>query len=248
MRIDSLALAIGLLAVCPLPSGAAQSSDLQRLLDTLREEAGASGAILGIYTEPGQQQVLASGYAERETQRSMSPEAPYYLGSISKTYTAVTVLRLAEEGRHSLDDTLDRFLPSFPEGSKINIRHLLAQTSGLKDFYEYLYYRPDREEMIALVTKEWTQPELLDLAGRFGRWFEPGTDWTYSNVNYYLLGVIVERASGLSLADAYLRYIYAPPEIRRTWLAWHEDARSPLPVPTGYLGPVKDWKHSEMFG
>ena len=109
--IDSLVLTFSLL--CPLESVAAQSNDLQRLLDTLREEAGAPGAILGIYTEPGQQQVLASGYADRETQRLMSPEAPYYLGSISKTYTAVTVLRLAEEGRLSLDDpSTDSSLPS----------------------------------------------------------------------------------------------------------------------------------------
>lgn len=176
----------------------------------------------------------------------MAPDDPYFIGSITKTYTAVTILRLAEERRLSLDDTIDRFLPSFPEGSKITVRHLLSHTSGLKDFYAYFYFRPKREEMIELVTKRWSQDELIKLSSRFGRWFEPGTDWDYSSTNYFLLGVIIERAGGVSLPEAYRRYIYEPLGIHRTWLSRHEEARGS--VPTGYMGPVEGWKHSEMFG
>lgn len=223
-----------------------EDGELQRLLDHVRKEAGAPGAILGVDAGDGSLKVVASGLADREAGRPMTPDMPYFLGSITKTYTVVVVLRLAEEGRLSLDDPVARFLPAFPEGSKITIRHLLTHTSGLKDFYQYFYYRPDREEMIRLVTKRWTQEELLELSGRFGRWFDPGTDWDYSNTNYYLLGVIVERASGVPLIEAYRRYIYEPLGLRRTWLAQHEEARGPLPV--GYMGPVEGWKHSEMFG
>lgn len=204
------------------------------------------GAILGLNAGDGEPLVVASGQADRETGRSLTPDSPYFLGSISKTYTAVTVLRLAEEGRLSLDDRVARFLPAFPRGDEITVRHLLEHTSGLKDFYMYLYYRPDRQEMIDLVTKEWSQDELLALSGRFGHWFDPGSDWAYSNVNYYLLGVIVERAGGEPLPQAYRRFLYLPLGIHRTWLAWHEDSREALP--TGYLGPVEGWKHSEMFG
>lgn len=100
--------------------------------------------------------------------------------------------------------------------------------------------------MIRLVTKQWSQEELLEYAGRFGHWFDPKTDWAYSNVNYFLLGVIIERASGMPLPEAYRRFIYEPLGLRRTWLAWHEEARERWP--TGYMGPVKEWKHSEMFG
>ena len=206
----------------------------------------APGAILGVDAGDGHARVVASGLADREAGTPMDPGAPFFLGSVSKTYTAVTVLRLAEEGRLSLDDTIDRFLPSFPRGSEITIRHLLAHTSGLKDFYTYLYYRPDREEMIELVMKEWKQEELLELAGRFGHWFDPGTDWAYSNVNYFLLGVIVERVGGVPLPEAYRRSIHEPLGLRRTWLAWHEKALGTWP--TGYMGPVQDWQHSEMFG
>ncbi len=226
--------------------GSLQEGELQKLLDQLRKDAGAPGAILGIASGDGHLKVVASGQADREAGRPMAPDTPYFLGSITKTYTAVVILRLAEEGRLSLDDPIARFLPAFPEGSKITIRHLLTHTSGLKDFYSHFYYRPDREEMIRLVTKRWTEEELLELSGRFGRWFDPGTDWDYSNTGYYLLGVIIERASGLALTEAYRRYIYEPLGLRRTWLAQHEEARGPLPV--GYMGPVEGWKHSEMFG
>ena len=202
-----------------------QEAELQELLDRLRAEAGAPGGILGVSAGDGPALVVASGCADRETGRLMTPDTPYFLGSITKTYTAVTILRLAEEGRLSLDDTVARFLPSFPGGSEITVRHLLSHTSGLKDFYMYLYFRPDREEMIRLVTKRWTEKELLELAGRFGRWFDPGTSWEYSNTNYYLLGVIAERAGGVPLPEAYRRFIDRPLGLRRTWLAWHEEAR-----------------------
>lgn len=229
--------------------GSPQAPDdgaLQKALDQARNDVGAPGAILAVVEGDGAAKVLASGYADRETGRPMTPDTPCFLGSISKTYTAVVILRLAEKGLLSLDDPVARFLPTFPEGSKITLRHLLTHTSGLKDFYEYFYYRPDREEMIRLVTKRWTQEELLELSGRFGRWFDPGTDWSYSSTNYFLLGVIAERAGGVPLTEAYRRHIYEPLGLRRTWLALHEEARGSLPV--GYMGPVEGWKHSEMFG
>ena len=219
---------------------------LSLLLDQLRQQVGAPGAILGVYSKNGKQTIVASGVADRESGRLITPDSPYYIGSATKTYTAVTILQLAEKGRLSLDDTIDRFLPSFPDGGKITIRHLLAQTSGLKDFYMYLYYRPDRKEMIEMVTKRWTQEELLQLSGRFGRWFEPGTDWDYSSTNYFLLGVIIERVSGTPLPEAYRTHIYEPLGINHTWLPRHEKDRGQLP--TGYMGHVKEWKHSEMFG
>jgi|GEM_PF-1358926 len=219
---------------------------LLALIDHLRKEVGAPGAILGVHSGKGHSEIVACGFADRETKKLIKSDSPYFLGSISKMYTAVTALRLVEKGLLSLDDTLDHFLPSFPDGSKITIRHLLGQTSGLKDFYLYFYYRPDRKEMIEMVTKNWSKEELIGLSGRFGRWFEPGTDWDYSSTNYYLLGVIIEQVSGLSLPEAYRVYIYQPLGIKQTWLLWHEKAKSSLP--TGYLGWVQGWKHSEMFG
>jgi D-alanyl-D-alanine carboxypeptidase len=223
-----------------------QASSLGRLLDEVREEVGAPGAILGVMTHDGPPIVVASGVADRESGRPLVPEDPFYLGSVSKTYTAATVLRLRDAGRLSLDDPLARFLPDFPRAPDITVRQLLAHTSGLKDFYGYLYYRPERGEMVELVTRRWTEEELLELAGGFGHWFEPGTDWSYSSTNYYLLGVVVERASGRTLPATYRHGLFEPLGLDGTWLAWHEPPRGT--PPTGYLGKVEGWEHSAMFG
>lgn len=225
---------------------APRPADLAALLERLRLEVGAPGAVLGVASADGNVHVVASGVADRASGRGMTPDEPYYLGSITKTYTAVVVLRLVEQGRLSLDDTIDRFLPDFPQGATVTVRHLLTHTSGLKDFYSYLYYRPDYDEMVELVTKRWSEGELLELSGRFGHWFAPGTDWDYSSANYYLLGVIATRVSDLSLAEAYREHVFRPLDLRRTWLPKHQNELAPLP--TGYLGPVKGWKHSERFG
>lgn len=177
----------------------------------------------------------------------MRPGDAFFLGSVSKTYTAAVVIRLAEQGLISLDDPLSTYLAEFPGADEVSLRQLLDHTSGLRDFYLYLYLRPEREEMIALVTRRWTEPELLELAGRFGSSFEPGTDWAYSNTNYYLLGVVIERVTGLTLAEAYRSFIYEPLGLESTWLSEHEVA--PLPrETTGYMGPVEAWEHSSMFG
>ena len=222
------------------------TANLKELLAKICKETGTPGAILAVDFGNKEYKAIATGYADRETQKLMTPDMTYYQGSITKTYTAVTVLRLVQEGRLSLEDTVEKFIPAFPDGNKITVRQLLQHTTGLKDFYSYLYYRPDRNEMIKLVTKRWSQPELIELSSRFGRWFDPGTDWAYSSTNYFLLGVIIEHASGLQLPEAYRHYIYDPLKITQTWLPHHEEDRGILP--TGYMGKVKEWKHSEMFG
>ncbi|MDX2000288.1 MAG: serine hydrolase domain-containing protein [Thermoanaerobaculia bacterium] len=247
LRQLSIFLAVACLAGCAGPQeppALPAKAELQAVLDAVRDELGAPGAILAVDAGQGAV-VVASGVSNRETGRPMAPDDPYFQGSIAKTYTAVTVLRLAEDGKLSLEDRLTRYVPDFPGGEKVTLRHLLAHTSGLKDFYMHLYYRPGWEEMFRWVTKEWTEGELLELSARFGYWFEPGTDWDYSNTNYYLLGVIAERAGGEPLTAAYRRYLYQPLGLRRTWVAWHEPAVASWP--TGYLGHVEGWPHSAHF-
>jgi D-alanyl-D-alanine carboxypeptidase len=221
-------------------------SSLSAITDSIQTEMGAPGAIIGVRLPDGSELIAVSGLADRERAVTLDRETPFFLGSISKTYTAALILRLAEAHRLSLDDPIDRYLPGFPRGGEIRIRHLLTHTSGLKDFYTYMYYRPDRAEMIRLVTQRWSEQELLQLAGRFGHWFDPGTDWGYSNAGYYLLGVIAERAGGATLPELFRRHIYRPLGLERT-LLWMHDSTTRAP-PTGYMGPVEGWKHSEMFG
>lgn len=89
----------------PAPGG---RGEFQALLDRVREDLGAPGAILGVDAGKGRVELVASGLADREAGTLMDPGAPFFIGSITKTYTAVTVLRLAEEGRLSLSTTPSR--------------------------------------------------------------------------------------------------------------------------------------------
>lgn len=220
---------------------------LQTVADSVLSASGAPGVIVAVRTPSGVLRSAASGVADLESKRPMRADDAFRLGSISKTYTSSVVLRLVEDGLLSLDDRLSHFLPTFPRGEEVTVRHLLSHTSGLRDFYLYLYLRPDRAEMIELVTRRWSEKELLELSARFGYLFDPGTDWDYSNTNYYLLGVIIERVTGRPLGQVYQAYIYEPLGIEDTWLSEHEPALLPLHT-TGYMGKVDAWKHSEMFG
>jgi D-alanyl-D-alanine carboxypeptidase len=245
MKFLTLLFAILFLFCQKADSQRNDAAEWQQFLEQARKDAGAPGAILAL-DSGNEQRMFASGLADRETRVKLKPDTPYFIGSATKMYTAVVILRLIEEKRLSMDDTLAKFLPTFPDGSKITIHHLLSQTSGLKDFYLYLYMRPDRDQMIDYVTKRWTQAELIELSGRFGRWFDPGTDWDYSSTNYFLLGIIAEKVSGMSLTDCYSHYIYQPLGIQKTWL--HQQEKALGSVPTGYMGKTEAWKHSEMFG
>jgi D-alanyl-D-alanine carboxypeptidase len=223
----------------------AQAGTLSAVAQQVRAHAGAPGAIVA-FRSGHREHIAASGLADVDTRRSMTGDVPFYLGSVTKTYTATVVMRLVEEGRLALADTIGRFFPGFPGGSMTTVAHLLNHTSGLKDFYSYLYYRPDRKEMIEFVTRHWSEAELLALSARFGRWFEPGTDWSYSSTNYFLLGAIIERVTGFPLDQAYDRYLFKPLGLPETWLPARTRGRGQLS--TGYMGWVPSWKHSEMFG
>lgn len=247
MRIWSVCFALSVWGAASPPTGQAQELELQGLLDQLRGDLQAPGAILGLRLPDGRTITVASGLSDLESGRAMGEADAYFLGSVSKVYTATVTLRLVEEGRLTLEEPLSAYVPSLSRSNEVTLRHLLSHTSGLRDFYSYLYYRPERAEMIELVTKDWEQEDLLGLTERFGYGFDPGTDWSYSNTNYYLLGLIIERVTGMTLADAYRSYIYEPLELKKTWLTWHEPAALPLEV-TGYMGPVEGWDHSDMFG
>jgi len=243
------------------PTGAGAPETVEHTLDEIAREAvtatGAPGIILGIRTQDGSTSTVSTGLAEVAyrgpdnapwaTARPMEADAPFYWGSVSKMYTAYVVLRLAEEGVLSLNDRVSHFIRDFPRGDEITIRHLLAHASGLRDFYGYFYFRPDRQEMIAHVTGNWSTEELIAFAGRFGHRFDPGTDWDYSSTNYFLLGVVIERATGRRLAEAYEEYIFDPLGLSGTWMVDHESGPRHR-LPTGYMGPVDAWPHSKLFG
>ncbi len=131
------------------------------------------------------------------------PSMRYSIGSISKQFTATAVLLLAEQGKLSLDDPVSRFVPNLTRGNEVTIRELLSHTSGYQDYWPQDYVPPF---MLLPVTTD----KILDLWARKPLDFDPGTEWQYSNTNFVIAGMIVEKASGEPLLQFLSEHIFVP--------------------------------------
>lgn len=164
------------------------------------------------------------GLSNIATGERASPQTLYRIGSITKVFTAISVMQLVEQGRLSLHESLATFEPTFPNAAKITIRDLLMHRSGIPDYL-------DAAISSGQVMRPTAPGEIVELVSRLKPQSQPGTAYSYSNANYVLLGVIVQRVSGLSLAAYYARYIFAPAGMRATYAGKAPQSRE---VATGY--------------
>jgi CubicO group peptidase (beta-lactamase class C family) len=136
----------------------------------------------------------------------LSPQSIFYMGSVSKQFTAASVLLAAERGLLTLDDDVRKYIPELPDyGHVITLRQMLHHTSGFRDF-ETLMYLSGRD-----IADVHSKEEMLDLITRQkGLNNDPGDEWIYSNTNYFLLAEVVQRATKRSLADFAAENIFHP--------------------------------------
>jgi CubicO group peptidase (beta-lactamase class C family) len=138
------------------------------------------------------------GKADLELGVPMEPHHVFRIGSVTKQFTASAILKLAEEGKLSLSDTITRFIKDYPlTGHTITIEHLLTHTSGIKNYTSLSSF--DKE----VRRKDFTPEELVNFFKHEPMDFPPGTDYRYSNSGYILLGYIIELISG----KTYAKYI-----------------------------------------
>jgi D-alanyl-D-alanine carboxypeptidase len=233
--------ASGIVAAQALPTGKSTTSDLQAGVDEVHA-AGAIGVLARLQTDDGT--TARGGVADLATGRPMPWNAYYRIGSTSKTFTAVAALQLVGEGRLHLQDSVEHWLPGLVrgngnDGSKITIENLLRQTSGLNDYDEQLpwaedftpevfrrerfhAYRP--EDLVAMATKrppQWTPSSAEE------------TRWGYSNTNYVLVDMIIERVTGHSLAQEINDRIVEPLGLAHT-ISADTSAYVPRPRATAY--------------
>jgi CubicO group peptidase (beta-lactamase class C family) len=147
--------------------------------------------------------VKAKGYglANVELDVPATADTVYQSGSVGKQFTATAVMMLVEAGKLRLDDKVRQHLPTAPERWKdMTIRHLLTHTAGIKNYDDNdLDYR-----------KDYTEDELLRLAGSFPLDFEPGTKWRYSNTGYVVLGILIGKVTGRFYGDFLKERIFDP--------------------------------------
>ena len=141
----------------------------------------------------------AYGMANLELGVPLQPDMVFRLGSITKQFTATAILMLAEEGKLSLQDPIEKHLPGYPtQGHVITIEHLLTHTSGIQSYTDLPGWMTSRIQGPMTVT------ELIDGFKKEPMQFAPGEKWAYNNSGFILLGAIVEKASGKTY-EAFVR-------------------------------------------
>lgn len=184
-------------------------------------KAGEPGATI-IVTKAGQPVFRkAYGLADVAKGQTMTPDTVMRIASITKQFTATTILMLADEGKLDLDDDINKFLPGYPtEGKRITIKQLLTHTSGIANFTS----KPGFE---AGVAEDLTPGQMIDTFKNDPLQFEPGTRYAYSNSGYFLLGVIIEKVSGLSYAQFVEQRIFVPLGMNNSAYDGHERGNAP---------------------
>src|SRR5271165_5556226 len=127
----------------------------------------------------------------------------YSIGSISKQFTAAAILMLAEEGKLSLDDPVSKYVSGLTRGNEVTIRELLSHTSGYQDYWPQDYVMP-------MMLQPVTAQKILATWARKPLDFDPGTRWQYSNTNFVIAGLIVEKASGMPLLRFLQEKVFTP--------------------------------------
>ena len=197
----------------PQPAVAGDSK-LQRALDEL-VAAGAPGAVALV--RDGDRTIrLTSGHGNLKPRTPMRASDRFRVGSVTKTFVATIVLQLVGEGKLGLEDTVERWLPGLvPNGAGITVRQLMNHTSGLFSYSEDREFLAQAERDLL---RRWASRELVAVATEHEPHFAPGAGWSYSDTGYIVLGLIVEQASGSSLAGELRRRIFTPLRLRATSL------------------------------
>ncbi|MGZ6372579.1 MAG: serine hydrolase domain-containing protein, partial [Candidatus Limnocylindria bacterium] len=139
----------------------------------------------------------------------LSGTTPFAIASVTKTFTAAIVLQLVEEGRIDIDGAVTDYLPELTLARGVTVRQLLSHTSGIADLLA-----PMRNRLNADPSRVWQPAEVVALVGPSR--FAPGTDWSYSNTNYVIAGMLIERVTGHPYADELERRITGPLKLRGT--------------------------------
>ncbi|WP_231156050.1 serine hydrolase [Streptomyces sp. CNZ748] len=188
----------GVVPAIAQPAGTSPSEQLRRDTEAIHA-LGVSGVQARVIAPDGRQSVATSGTADLNTGRPVSSSGYFRMASTSKTLVATVVLQLEAEGKLSLDDTVDHWLPGVVrgngnDGSQVTIRHLLQHTSGIRDalpgyttpkeYYQQRHIIYEPEQLVDLAMAH--EPED----------FVPGKGWAYSNTGYVLLDMILQKVTG----------------------------------------------------
>lgn len=209
---------------------------LQAKLDDWHKNGKFAGATLGVCLADGKCFGLATGYSDSETKTPMKPSDLMLAGSVGKTFAAVLGLQLVKEGKINLDDKIERYLGKevwfnrLPNAKDITVRQLMNHSSGL---VRYEFNPKFIKDLNANPDKIWKPEELIAYLFDTKANFEAGKDWDYSDTNYIVLGMIIEKVTGKKYYELANNRILKPLKFKRTF---PQDRRILKGLIQGYAG------------
>ncbi len=194
----------------PTSAPSALERQLTGILDTHLANHEFAGAVLALREADGTTFTVTSGTKELSSDSgAVDPDVPWNIGSLTKTFVAVVVLQLADEGAIDLDAPIGPYFPERPALAPITPRQLLQHTSGLNEYWPSAAVLQDSR-------RPWTPIEMIDVAEAAGRVGEPGVGFHYSNTNYVVLGELITRVTSEQWDDAVRERITEPLGMRST--------------------------------
>ena len=233
-----LAAAIALGAVGGTASAAPSKGEAESLKSRAQGlvDAGYPAALAAVSDSKGESAGVAVGKGNLETGQVPPMDGEVRIGSNTKTFVAVVVMQMVQEGKVGLDEPIETYLPGLikgegVDGSKITVRQLLQHTSGLP---EYTDITPGRSDIFQ-IKDHYAQPrDLLDTALGKPAQFEPGTQWKYTNTNYIVLGMLIERVSQRPVGEQIDQRIVKKLGLSHTYLPGNGEKKLHGPHPQGY--------------
>lgn len=206
-----------LFLAAPLAAQKAQdAATLARQVDSLATSAIEKGPLagLGIVVARGDRVLIAKGYgfADLENRIPATAETVFEVGSVTKQFTALSIMQLVERKKLALTDDVQKLLPDVPLGGRhLTVSQLLDMTSGLKNYTGISRAFSDDTFRLELSTKR-----MAEIISAQPPDFEPGTNWSYTNSGFFLAGMIVEKLSGLPYREYLQKNIFEPNGLTRT--------------------------------
>lgn len=186
----------------PAPADSPDAAKISNIADAAIAAHQAVG--LTIAVAHGDQLVLAKGFGFADVAKKLPAtiDTVYRIGSVTKQFTAVAILQLVEQNKLTLTDDIRKYVPAYPAGQPITIEQLLTHTSGIPSYTD--------GDWIEAGQKPLTHEQVLARFKDRALDFKPGTDWSYSNSGYYLLGLVIEKVSGQHYVDEVREHVMLP--------------------------------------
>jgi D-alanyl-D-alanine carboxypeptidase len=221
----------GTAAAAGLP--APDDAGLQAVLHTALSQ-GAPGAMVRV-DDNGTIHRLSEGVADRATGRAITTTDRFRVGSVTKSFSAVVLLQLVDEGKLDLDASVNTYLPGLLPDNRITVRQVMSHRSGLYDYTNDMFAQtvPGFE---SVRNKVFSYQDLVTLSLKHAVTNAPGAAYSYSNTNFVVAGMLIEKLTGHSVATEYQNRIFTPLNLTDTFYV-HPDTAIPGTHANGYLTP-----------